>query len=266
MSRSKGRNVPDPAEPDRAPKRHRVEFSTKHVFTGLFALVLVLAWMFMLGVLAGRGLPLIDSEDLSLRAHLVRFIGLDKEVAPERPDAAETWDSPKKMLETLSYYEDLAQKESPPAPETDQPAPAAPQPRNSSKTSPAEKTPATPDASKAGGKDKAAPPKTAKETPKEATKEAAKEAVKEAPPPEIAAGHFTLLIASLRDAENAQKLVEQLKSKGYPSRLEPLDLQESGRWNRILVGSFQSREEALRFAADFNRKERLEGLVIREPH
>jgi cell division septation protein DedD len=83
-------------------------------------------------------------------------------------------------------------------------------------------------------------------------------------PPGIVSEHFTVLVSSLKDADNAQKLVEQLRAKGYSSRIENLNLGGSGRWNRVLIGTFKNREEALRFASEFNRKERMEGLVIRE--
>ena len=36
---------------------------------------------------------------------------------------------------------------------------------------------------------------------------------------------------------------------------------ERVKWNRILIGSFPSREAAVKFADEFNRKENLEALV-----
>ena len=78
-----------------------------------------------------------------------------------------------------------------------------------------------------------------------------------------ASEHFTLLAASLRDASNAERLVKKLQAKGYAPRMETIDMPESGRWTRVLVGSFDTREEALEFAAEFNRKENVQGLVVR---
>lgn len=71
---------------------------------------------------------------------------------------------------------------------------------------------------------------------------------------------FCVLVSSLKNKEGAQKLVEQLKSKGYASRMELFE----GKWNRVLVGSFDSREKATKYAADFNRKENMQASVIRE--
>ncbi|MBP8645380.1 MAG: SPOR domain-containing protein [Syntrophobacteraceae bacterium] len=267
MTRSKRKNgIPGPAEPQGASKKHRVEMSPKRMFLALCALILVLGWMFLLGVLAGRGLPLIDSEELSLRARLIRFIGLDKGPAPERANVAETWDSPRKMVESLTYYEDLAQKSPRAASNLESSAPLKTESMDPVKLVEARKAasqePFAPgrEVAKTAGDDRAALAKGSK------TDKDVKGANKDTSSPEVPAEHFTLLIASLRDAESAQKLADQLKSRGYASRIEPLDLRESGRWNRVLVGSFQNREDALRFAADFNRKERLEGLVIRESH
>lgn len=265
MTRSKRKNdIAGRAESQGASKKHHVEFSPKSMFFALCALILVLGWMFFLGVLAGRGLPLIDSEELSLRTRLIRFIGLDKEPTPERANVAETWDSPRKMVESLSYYEDLARKSPRAASDLESSAPLQAESMGPVKLVEARKTASQEafapgrEVAKTAGDDRAESAKGTK------TDKDVKEASKDTPSPEVPAEHFTLLIASLRDAESAQKLADQLKSKGYPSRIEPLDLRESGLWNRVLVGSFQNREDALRFAADFNRKERLEGLVIRE--
>jgi cell division septation protein DedD len=72
-----------------------------------------------------------------------------------------------------------------------------------------------------------------------------------------------LLVASLRSEENAQKLVQQLRAKGYDARLQTLDKSEGGRWYRVIVGSFKNREEAQRFAAEFNKREKAQGMAVR---
>ncbi len=60
---------------------------------------------------------------------------------------------------------------------------------------------------------------------------------------------------------DAQALIEKLKTRGYSPRVESLDL-GAVKWNRILLGSFPSREAAIKFADEFNRKENLEALVM----
>lgn len=249
---------PDQTDQPRASrdgKRYRFELSrAKLTFyvTGVFA---ALCWMFILGILVGRGIALVNSEDVSIRGEFMRFLGLEKQVGQPAARAAETWGDPKKMLETLNYYEDLTQKGGSPAiaprPNTQELASKAPV--NEPAKESAKRTPAPAPAQAQVPAEKPAlpePEKVAKATP--------------APQGNLASEQFTLLVASLKDPENAQKLMEQLQAKGYTPKLEALDLNGGGRWNRVLVGSFQSRESALKFAADFNKKESMEGLVIRE--
>lgn len=270
---SKNDDRSDKSETEREQKRYRLELSPGQLFFCLLGLIVVLSWMFAFGALVGRGRPMVSSKDFSLRAELIRFLGLGKQAAPPPEDAASTWDDPKKMLEALNYYEDLTQK----APSTGA-SPSAQNPAKSASTFAAQKKaslepmvlPQNPlqAQSQPQSPNRSAKPSAAAETEKaakpEQPKAAPKKALAEAAPPDSGSEHFTLLVASLRDTEQAQHLVEKLRSKGYASRLEALNLSDNGHWNRVLVGSFKNREEALRFSADFNRKERMEALVIRE--
>lgn len=235
-------------------RRFSFELTVPQLAAGLAGLVLCLSWMFVFGILVGRGVPLAGPDETSFRAEFFRFLGLDRDVSQPRQNVARTWHEPKEMLESLTYYEELAQKGAKSSsssltqqPEASRNAAALEDPVKEAKTSAATVTPPAEPAALAQ-REKSPPPKTprppsAVETPGE---------------------HFTLLVASLKDMENAQRLIEQLKSKGYEPRLHSINLNGGGRWNRVLIGSFQTREAALKFAADFNKKEHMEGLVIRE--
>jgi cell division septation protein DedD len=234
------------------PKRFRFELGYWELISCSLGMVVALAWMFVFGILIGRGIPLVSSDDISLQAHLMRFLGMGTPTAQQpRPEVDETLDSPQKMLQALDYYEDLTQSDTPhaptlrhlptvPVPPAKQPAAALPNP----------KTKAAGEPTQPNQEPRSAPPQQA--------------SLRESGPPGSASEHFTLLVSSLKDADNAQKLVEQLRTKGYSPRIESINLGGSGRWNRVLVGIFKNREEALRFASEFNRKEHTEGLVIRE--
>jgi cell division septation protein DedD len=79
-------------------------------------------------------------------------------------------------------------------------------------------------------------------------------------------GEFTLQTASLRNKENAHQLVKKLRARGYASRMEIADIGNTGRWYRVMVGGFATREEAINFAVQFLKDENLESLVVkREP-
>lgn len=238
-------NSSEKRKPRSESKRYRFEMGRFQLFLLCLGLVIALSWMFVFGILVGRGVPLVDPSDISFHAAFLRFLGLNRKTPPPK-NPAQTWEDQKKMLESLHYYEDLTQKSLSLGPKSE-PSPLVPQADQSDKQ-----------------KLQAPPPETAEPKPQPtAEKPAQQETSPDFPSPEGATEHFTLLISSLRDAENAQRLLDQLKNKGYPARLETLDLSGS-RWNRVLVGSFQNRPEAMRFAAEFNRKEKMEGLVIRE--
>ncbi|MHC1727366.1 MAG: SPOR domain-containing protein [Syntrophobacteraceae bacterium] len=236
----------------RGGKKYRFELSRKKLILYTLSLIATLCWMFIFGVLVGRGVALVSSDDFSARAEFMRFLGLGKQTGEPAAKAAETWGDPKKILESLNYYEDLTQKggtplEASPKPvEPAEPAPSSEPVKVSGKETVSRRTQSQPQ-----------PEKTAVLQAEKSPGQAAP-----APPGE----QYTLLVASLKDPENAQRLVDQLKSKGYSPRLEALDLNGGGRWNRVLVGSFASREAAIKFAAEFNKKEKVEGLVIREPN
>lgn len=239
-------------ETERKPKRFRFELGfTEMLFYGL-GMLIALTWMFAFGILIGRGIPIVSSDDLSLQGHLMRYLGLGKQAGQQhQPQTTENFDSPQKMLETLDYYADLTQSDVPSTPALRH-VPALP-------AAPAGQPPAETQNPKAKtSKEQGQPTHELKNPPPQ------QGALLQSGPPGTGSEHFTLLVSSLKDAENAQKLVEQLRSKGYSPRIETLNLGGSGQWNRVLVGFFKNREEALRFASEFNRKERTEGLVIRE--
>lgn len=248
---------PEKQNGGRDSKKYRFELSKKKLVFYSICLTAALCWMFVIGLLVGRGVALVSAEDVSIRAEFMRFLGLGQKTEQPVRKAAETWGDPKKMLESLNYYEDLTGQSVPPVaalpkPATQEPVASAPAVEQAKESAPGRSVPQAPAAAAA---------------PREKSAGQEEKNVKAAPPssPTIAsAEQFTLLVASLKDPENAQRLVDQLKTKGYSPRLEALDLHGGGRWNRVLVGSFNTREAALKFAAEFNRKESMEGLVIRE--
>ncbi|MCE5333586.1 MAG: SPOR domain-containing protein [Desulfobacteraceae bacterium] len=239
-------------------RKYRFELSRKRLTAYIFCSFFALCFMFVLGLLVGRGIALVNSDDFSARAEIMRFLGLDRQVGQPAAKAGDSWSDPRKMLESLNYYEDLTQKASTVPPPSARPALA----------------------------DSAAPAAGMEPPPKEVTREAKRTVSQPQPVPERAPApepekpakspapgavslpgeQYTLLVASLKDKDNAQRLFDQLRSKGYTPRLEALDLNGGGAWTRVLVGSFQSREAAIRFAAEFNKKENMEGLVVRESH
>jgi cell division septation protein DedD len=227
-------------------KRYRFEFSSLQLAGfGLGSLV-VMVWLFVFGVLVGRDLPVPGGEEMTLRGQLVRFLDLPHEpVKPATEQAAETWEDPNKVLEELDYQKALTEKSgvateaSPPKAETSSNRPAATKPGGDAAARTQHKPAATADR-----------PAARKEDPAPAAATAGNE-------------QHALMVASFRSQENAQKLMQTLRSKGYDPQLDSQDKPDGTRWFRIVVGSFKSREEAQRFAAEFNKREKLQGMVVR---
>ncbi len=225
-------------------RRHHIDLSIgKLVFYTAF-FVLTLCFMFTLGVFVGRGVSVAGSDEASLNGRFLRFLGLGKQIAQPSTGAAQTWEDPMKMLESLSYYEDLTHKGGMPItaiPKPVEPPPEVPaiEPAKEPVKEPAKRTVASPSRQQA-------------EKPSAARSEKPQRA-------ELAGGQYTLLVGSLKEAE-AQVLIERLKARGYSPRAETIDL-GTVKWDRVLLGSFPSRESAIKFAEEFNSKENLEALV-----
>ena len=227
-------------------RRYRFDWTLFQLVMFGCGTIVVMAWMFAFGILVGRDLPLADSDDQSLRGRVVRFMGLPQKQAKRSPVPAANTEDPNKLLEELDYNKALTQK---------------PEAAGVASSSQAE-VPANKKVVSKPSNTEATTQSNQKVVPKGERPIDKKEDPNPSPSP---AGHeaHALLVASLRSQDNAQKLLKQLRAKGYDSRLESLDKPDSGRWYRIVVGSFKSREEAQKFAAEFNRREKSQGMVIR---
>jgi cell division septation protein DedD len=240
---------PDRAGPSTAGKpsrRYRFDWSLFQLVMFGCGTIVVMVWMFAFGILVGRDLPLADSDDQSLRGRVVRFMGLPQKETKVAPVAVANHEDPNKLLEELDYNKALTQKSE-----------AAGVASSSQVEVPAnKKVPSKPSSTEA------ATQPNQKLVPKGERSIDKKEDPTPVPSP---LGHeaYALLVASLRSQDNAQKLLKQLRAKGYDSRMESLDKPDSGRWYRIVVGSYKSREEAQKFAAEFNKREKSQGMVIR---
>jgi cell division septation protein DedD len=227
-------------------KRYRFEWSLVQLLLFGCGTVVVMVWMFAFGVLVGRDLPLADGDDQSLRGQVVRFMGLPHKGARALQDPVTAVEDPSKLLEELDYHKALTQK-----PETSAEA-APPKGESAAVKRSGSKTPGSDVAVRPSSK---AP--SLGEPPQDRKDDAAS-----GPTAPVNEAH-ALLVASLRSEENAQKLVQQLRAKGYDARLQTLDKSEGGRWYRVIVGSFKNREEAQRFAAEFNKREKAQGMAVR---
>ncbi len=64
---------------------------------------------------------------------------------------------------------------------------------------------------------------------------------KEAP---VAKDKFLIQVVSYQKKSKADDLIGKLKSLGYASRIEVMDLPNKGKWFRVVMGGFQSKQDA----------------------
>ena len=217
----------------------RFDLSRNKLILYALSFVVSLCVIFILGIFVGRGVPMVKPDDFSMKGRFLRLLGLEQQTGQYFPKAAATWEDPRKMLESLNYFDDLTHKGGTPidaAPKVIEPTLGTLLPESAKE------------------------PEKRAITPRQPAEKAATHQPDKPRASGPAAGQFTLLVASLRQSE-AQVLIEKLRARGYSPRVESLDL-GTATWTRVLLGSFPSREAAILFAEDFNSKEKLQALVV----
>ncbi len=198
-------------------------------------LFFIAAWMFVLGVLVGRGTAPVhfDIQDLQEELASLREAMMTKErAAMERALRGQDDNA------AIQFYEALG-KDGPD--DTDALSMAA--------------TPS-------GDAATPAPPAPARNVPhKSRTAVMAKkthpsiglDAQAATSPPQVetsTTGHLTIQVAALKDAVAARQIIANLKKEGYPAYLSKVSLPQQGDWFRVRVGSYDNRRQA---AVDMDR-------------
>jgi cell division septation protein DedD len=75
--------------------------------------------------------------------------------------------------------------------------------------------------------------------------------------------HYTIQVAALKDAEDAQQLLTRLLEKGYPAYRFSSKTPEGKEWHRVRVGSFQERTNAEALLDRLHQKG-FQGYVLRQ--
>ncbi|MEJ5300378.1 MAG: SPOR domain-containing protein [Thermodesulforhabdaceae bacterium] len=216
-------------------------------------------WVFYVGVTVGKHFP-EDKGKLSLLQKIALAMGYNpgKKVSAETKKEQEASPSPGEMQLELAYHKELSK---PVAESTSRITPIV----HSSTTLQTTKTPRK-TTSLQPPKESSSSYVAVTPSPVLDDKERSKLDVVDTPPTttiESTGEKYTVLVASFKSAENAGKLEQTLKAKGYMvSRHETVVKNET--WYRVTVGNFDSRESAVRFMAMFNEKEGLKGVVIRK--
>jgi cell division protein FtsN len=219
-------------------KSFRLELSKMAVVGWGVGLLLALFWMFLLGLLVGKGLTPANINLAEIKRRMVAeglWPGSGKP-APEaeKPGAAED----KIPIKDLEFYEALAKKKqarlTTPAPEkvpdqrtvTTPPAPAS--------TVPA---PPTPPASRSE---------------------------KASTGPEISSpSRYTVQVASFKDEASAETFAASLKHVKSSLTVHAVDLPGKGRWYRVQAGGSLGRQEAEALAARLLTEHQVKAFIVR---
>ena len=195
------------------------------------------AWMFVLGIVVGRGTAPIrfDIEKLQKELALLRETGIMKELRKYKIGS----DADSHTTE-MGFYETLKDAEK----ETELKVDKRKQPN------------------------KSLPEDTDLETKKTAVSE--KNKPEKVPQKSNAVSihlkssektHLTVQIASLKDPKKADRMVAELKKKGYPAYRSMGKIPGRGIWYRVRVGHYKSKTEAKTMLGRLD-KDHVKGIVV----
>jgi DedD protein len=220
-------------------KSFRLELSKVAVVGWSVGLLLALFWMFLLGLLVGKGLTPANINLAEIKRRMVAeglWPGSGK-AAPEteKPGVAEDGIP----IKDLEFYEALAKKKHTHL--------TAPPPEKV----PEQKTVTTPRAPVSTVPAPSAPPPPRPE--------------KVSPGPESSsAARYTVQVASFKDEAGAEKFAASLKHVKSPVTVHAVDLPGKGRWYRVQAGGPLGREEADALAARLLKEHQVKAFVVRE--
>ena len=190
------------------------------------AVFFIAAWMFGMGVMVGRETAPVRFDLDHLKKTLESLQRAPREPQKNAPPVESTEMKDKTKLD---FYEVLPKnredadvnlpKSTPPGPASAKTAETSPQAR-------AEKPPTVPAAPPA--------PKTEKPAPQ--------------PPPAPAAAApgqaFTVQVSAVKSEEEARRMVDRLRQRGYAAHVEATAMPDKSTWYRVRMGEFPTKESA----------------------
>jgi len=73
---------------------------------------------------------------------------------------------------------------------------------------------------------------------------------------------FTLQVAAMKNGKNADKLVAQLKEKGYAANILSIEMAEKSAWFFVRIGTFESIEEAKKMQMDLT-EDSIKSIIVK---
>jgi len=232
---------------------HEIQLSGKQLVALFMLTTVVSVFIFLCGVLVGRG---VRAEDIGVDS-TVATSGTPAPISEGQPvtsPPAAVAEQPAPAADSALTYADRLQRDKP-ASEDLKARSAAPkeEPRAAEEQRPKLETP------------RSEPPPVA--APPAATQAAATQAAATTPPAPAAAGGrpgaWAVQVVSLRDRSAATKIVQRLTGKGYPAFLIAPAAGVPAPVYKVQVGRFDDRLEAQRVSDRLKKEEQFDPWIIR---
>jgi cell division septation protein DedD len=228
----------------RKAKRIQVEISFASLFFWSIALIFLLGWIFVLGIMVGRGF--LAEEDDSISELKTQIAKLKDMVKDDEYSHKNFIDKPEKEPK-FSFYDELAKQDDAAVEKTS----PVDKKLGESTTALLEKKEGSPSAET----DHPEKPAPIEKRPEQKAETAKAEKVVEGE------NLFTLQLASFEDEAKAKKMIEPLISKGYAAYYYKIKV-KGKMFFRVRCGKFKTREEASAFKDNLFNKEKISGFVI----
>ena len=224
-------------------KKYLLQLTGKGLFLSLCLLFLISGWMFVLGVLVGRGTAPVNFDIQALQKEL---LALKESMLKQEKRAMEIDSAKTGAKSSLEFYEALKKKGKDEQIQIiEKKAPPKAPPKEPPKTPP----PSPLTSQKRVSKSKVAPEekKTLPDTP----------GVKPSP-----SGTLAVQVASTKDSASAEALVKKLTQLGYASFSKMAEIPNKGTWYRVRVGPYRTKTEAEKMRQELT-KDNFKGIVVR---
>jgi cell division septation protein DedD len=248
-------NVPKKRKRSSKPSRSILHLTRKQFFVWFALTFFAMVWMFVLGILVGRGLSPVRFDVPKLKDELVT---LKEKVLPTEEEVSEAEKTATSEIPDLEFYKALREKGTEPGSRA-----IIVHRKVSDPNLQVAKTPAKPGAVVTESAEQSAGSvlegTAAQEESPELQIIPKKLAVTKKPKHR---GALTIQVAAFKRTEKAQELIAGLRRKGYDAYEVTANLPSKGTYHRVRVGHYASAEEA-RLAASKLRQERLETIIVK---
>lgn len=226
-------------------KKPFIELSRKKALLWLFGIFFICCWMFVLGILVGRGTaPLhfnIENVDKELKEELT--VAVEKE--KEEKKSVESYPPGQTSLDgkqNLEFYEDLKSTQDTTGNIKMREGDVNEVPLKEPEPVKAPEPVKMPEQVKM--QDKIVP-----------------EAPGRSSPEKVSGPVFTIQTASGKEKKSAERTVKTLIGKGYPAYVVVSEIPEKGTWYRVRIGEFRERKEAEKLLSRLG-KDKIKGIIV----